>query len=99
MNVALAEYTPGVLGSDPPVVVSENVDVASAARLMRDHGVQSLVVVEGASGSHHRVIGIVSGYDIAVTVVAYERDPRTVLVVDVMRPAQVNDHSVNRTSK
>jgi CBS domain-containing protein len=74
------------------VVVSARSDVASAARLLRDRGVRHLLVVDDGPNSVERNVGTVTGHDIAVFVVACERDPRTVKVADVMqRPSECQE--------
>lgn len=55
-----------------------------AARLMRDRRVGCLVVVEEASPSQRVVVGILTDRDIAVGVVAADRDPHGMRVDDVM---------------
>ncbi len=53
--------------------------VGDAARLMREHKVGAIVVVEG-----DRLAGIFTERDALFRVVAEGRDPRTTLVADVM---------------
>ena len=55
-----------------------------AARLMRDRHVGCLVVVEEASPSERIVVGMLTDRDIAVGVVAADRDPHGMRVDDVM---------------
>ncbi len=55
-----------------------------AARLMRDRRVGCLVVVEQASPSERVVVGMLTDRDIAVGVVAADRDPHGMCVEDVM---------------
>lgn len=66
------------------VVAEPGTDLREAARLMRDHHVGALVVVEGSDGSK-RPIGIVTDRDIVVAVVAAtDVEPETLTVGDVM---------------
>ena len=58
--------------------------VNEAARLMRDHHVGSLVVVEELSPAERVVVGILTDRDIAMAVVAADRDPHGMRVGDVM---------------
>jgi CBS domain-containing protein len=55
-----------------------------AARLMRDRHVGCLVVVEQASTSERVVVGMLTDRDIALGVVAADRDPHGMRVDDVM---------------
>ncbi len=66
------------------VVAEPSTDLREAARLMRDHHVGALVVVEGSNGGK-RPIGIVTDRDIVVAVVAATGvQPETLSVGDVM---------------
>ncbi|MEJ2174407.1 MAG: CBS domain-containing protein [bacterium] len=66
------------------VVTETSTDLREAARLMRDHHVGALVVVDGSDGAR-RPIGIVTDRDIVVAVVAAtEVQPEKVTVGDVM---------------
>lgn len=55
-----------------------------AARLMRDHHVGSLVVVEERSLDERVVVGMLTDRDIALGVVAADRDPHGMRVGDIM---------------
>jgi predicted transcriptional regulator len=63
--------------------------VLRAAQLMRSRHVGYLVVVESLPGGASRPVGVLTGRDIAVTVVAREVDPRTLCVGDIMTSAPV----------
>ncbi len=67
-----------------PRTVDKSTSVDEAARLMRDHDIGSLPVVEQheiAGGSvMNRLVGIVTDRDVAIRVVAERLDPRTVQV-------------------
>jgi len=66
------------------VVAETSTDLREAARLMRDHHVGALVVVDGSDGGR-RPIGIVTDRDIVVAVVAAaEVQPEKLTVGDVM---------------
>jgi len=66
------------------VVAEPGTDLREAARLMRDHHVGALVVVEGSDGAR-RPIGIVTDRDIVVEVVATSGvRPENLRVGDVM---------------
>ena len=64
--------------ADPGMALDE------AARLMRDRHVGCLVVVEQASAAEQVVVGMLTDRDIAVGVVAADRDPHGMRVADVM---------------
>ena len=67
------------------VSVRKTDEVVAAARLMREHHVGYLVVVEpDFAGSTVRPIGVLTDRDIVVSIVARERDPRSLVVGDVM---------------
>ena len=66
------------------VVAERGTDLREAARLMRDHHVGALVVVDGTDG-HRRPIGIVTDRDIVVEVVAAtDVNPQNLTVGEVM---------------
>jgi len=58
--------------------------VADAARLMRQHHVGSLVVVEDVNGGKRVPVGIVTDRDAVVEVMATGLDPNTITVGDIM---------------
>lgn len=68
-----------------PIVVTANPETTSvqAARLMREHHVGSLVVVDQRSASG-KPIGIVTDRDLVLAVMAEELDPALFTVGDVM---------------
>lgn len=65
------------------IVIDPSASVAEAARLMREHHVGDLVVVDG----YRRPIAIVTDRDIVVYVVAQGLDPEAITVADVSRRA------------
>ena len=58
-----------------------------AARLMRDNDVGSIPVAEDRKS--RRLVGIVTDRDIALSIVAEDRDPRGTTVGDIMTPNPV----------
>ncbi|MHA2273641.1 MAG: CBS domain-containing protein [Candidatus Hodarchaeales archaeon] len=60
-------------------VVSSNVTVVDAARIIRDAGVPDLVVLD-----EDKILGILSDFEITVNVVAEEKNPSETLVKDAM---------------
>lgn len=80
----------GAICSRAVAVGESGTSVAQAAKLMRDHHIGALVVVNGGDGA--RVpIGIVTDRDMVVEVVAADVDYRTLSVGDIMseRPASI----------
>jgi CBS domain-containing protein len=72
------------------VMVKANDDLAAAARLMREHHIGYLVVVEPSlEEAGFTPIGVLTDRDIVVSVVAREADPRMLRVGDVMTPKPV----------
>lgn len=65
------------------VVVGKDAGIAEAVRLMRDHHVGDLVVVE-LRGEQRIPVGILTDRDIVMEVLAEEVDPATVSVGDLM---------------
>ncbi|MGZ3577374.1 MAG: CBS domain-containing protein [Vulcanimicrobiaceae bacterium] len=70
------------------VVTTRDTTIADAARLMRDHHVGSLVVIEPRDGARHPV-GIITDRDLVVEIMAMDLDPRDVTVGEVMRQGLV----------
>ena len=67
------------------VSVRKTDEVVAAARLMREHHVGYIVVIEpDFAGSTVRPVGVLTDRDIVVGIVAKERDPRSLVVGDVM---------------
>jgi CBS domain-containing protein len=67
------------------VSVRKTDEVVTAARRMREHHVGYIVVTEpDFAGSTERPIGVLTDRDIVVGIVARERDPRSLVVGDVM---------------
>lgn len=75
--------TAGELCSRTVVFAERDMGLVAAARLMRDHHVGALVVVDQANGKRVPV-GVLTDRDIAVAVVAKEVDARTLRVGEVM---------------
>ena len=67
------------------VTVRKIDEVVAAARLMRERHVGFLVVTEpDFAGTIERPIGVLTDRDIVVSIIARERDPRSLVVGDVM---------------
>ena len=67
------------------VTVRKIDEVIAAARLMRERHVGFLVVTEpDFAGTIERPIGVLTDRDIVVSIIARERDPRSLVVGDVM---------------
>jgi CBS domain-containing protein len=66
--------------------VGPDVDIGSAARLMREKHIGYLIVTEpgAAEPGDERVVGVITDRDIVVAVVAREVEPRSLKVGDVM---------------
>lgn len=75
----------GELCNREVVVAEKSLSVVDAARLMRQHHVGDLVVVEERAGAR-RPVGIVTDRDIVVEVVAAAVDPDALVVGDIMGP-------------
>lgn len=70
------------------VVVGRGVSVREAARLMREHHVGDLVVVD-AVGGRNVPAGVITDRDVTIEVVAMGVDPDMIKVSDVMGPELV----------
>ena len=66
------------------LVISKDQTPLDAARLMRQHHIGSVVIVEECNGGK-RPVGLVTDRDIAIEVVAEEVDPNEVSVLDITR--------------
>lgn len=88
----------GELCTREVVVVARNETVADAARLMREHHIGSVVVVDRSNGVM-RPVGMITDRDIAVGVVAPGLDPGDTAVEAAMRGSVVcvrEDEGVGR---
>lgn len=65
------------------VIAERSTPVYEAARLMRQHHVGTIVIVEQAVGTR-RPVGIVTDRDIVIEVVVNNLNPETVLVAEIM---------------
>lgn len=81
MNIPL---TAGEICTRVVVFTDRGMMLAEAARLMRNHHVGSLVVVDERSPNERIVAGMLTDRDIATAVVGAERDPHAFRVGDVM---------------
>lgn len=61
-----------------PVSMSGTASVHEAARAMRDTDIGDVIVIE-----HHQVCGIVTDRDIAVRIVAEDKDPATTTLAEI----------------
>ena len=68
-----------IVAGQTPVTAARSVPVATAARLMKQHNIGSLLVVDGT-----RLIGIFTERDALFRVLASGLDPATTCVGDVM---------------
>ena len=78
------KLTAGDICSRAVTVGYPSLALNEAARLMRARHVGCLVVVEEAAVGENLVVGILTDRDIAMSVVAADRDPHGVRVGDVM---------------
>ena len=65
------------------IVADKDTDILEAARLMREHHVGDLVIVERRNGANHPV-GILTDRDLVVEVLAQEVPPDELSAADVM---------------
>ena len=70
--------------STEPVIVFRNDTVADACRVMREHHIGAVVVVD--DNRRNGPVGMITDRDVAVGVVALGLDPETTLVDAAMRP-------------
>jgi CBS domain-containing protein len=80
--------------TENPVVLPKDASIVEAARLMRDHGIGDVIVVDG-----DRAEGIVTDRDIVVRAIAEGTPPDSVKVEDVVSgdlAAVTPDDSVER---
>jgi CBS domain-containing protein len=68
-----------ILGDRETITVERGVSIADAARLMAEHEIGAVPVVDDG-----RLVGIFSERDVLTRVVAAERNPATTIVGDVM---------------
>jgi CBS domain-containing protein len=71
------------------VVTGRETPVTEAAKLMREHHVGTLVILQDADSARRTPAGIVTDRDIVVEIVATELDPKTITVGDIMVPELV----------
>ena len=84
----------GEICSRVVVVAERTTPVQEAAKLMRDHHIGALVVIEGDAAARTPV-GIVTDRDMVVEVVAADVDYRTLTVGDIMseRPVLLGENT------
>lgn len=83
MNIPL---TAGEICTRTVAYADRGMMLDEAARLMRTHHVGSLVVVEERSPKERIVVGMLTDRDIAIGVVALDRDAHAFRVGDIMSP-------------
>jgi CBS domain-containing protein len=66
------------------IFTTREATVAEAAKLMRQHHVGTLVVVEEVDGGKRMPVGIVTDRDAVIEVMATGLDPNTITVGDIM---------------
>jgi CBS domain-containing protein len=81
--------TVGEICNREVVVAMPETPIAEAAKLMRQHHVGTLVVVEEVDGSRRIPVGIVTDRDIVVEIVAPGLDPAVITVGDIATPELV----------
>ncbi len=81
--------TIGEICTRETVFAARDTTVAAAAKLMRQHHVGSLVVVEQVNGDRRIPLGIVTDRDIVVEVMAPGLDASVITVGDIMDPELV----------
>jgi len=71
------------------IITTADMTVSAAARLMRQHHVGSIVVVDGKEGGTRTPVGLVTDRDLVVEVLATGLDPNVITVGDIMAPELV----------
>ena len=70
-----------IVAGRPAITAEKTVTVFDAARVMKQHNVGALLVLDGS-----RLIGIFTERDALMRVIAVARDPSTTRLADVMTP-------------
>jgi CBS domain-containing protein len=70
-----------VIGNQRPRTAPGNTTIVAAARLMKEHGIGALMIVEDG-----HLAGIFTERDAVFRVLAASRDPKTTRVADIMTP-------------
>jgi len=81
-------YTIGMICERNVICAGADTTIQSAAKLMREQHVGSLVVMDAAAGGR-RPLGIVTDRDIVVEVSALDLDPKVLTVGDIALPRLV----------
>ena len=81
-----------------PVVATRETTVASAARIMRENHVGSVIVVDRMDEGLRLPVGIVTDRDLVVEVLATGLDSETITVGDIMDPNLVTIAARNDAS-
>jgi len=79
-----ATLNAGALCRPDAITIPSSTSLSAAARLLRDRCTHYLLVTDEHARSRHHIVGIVSGHEIATSVVAREGDPCFIRVSDVM---------------
>lgn len=76
--------TVGELCNREVVIATADLTISAAAKLMRNHHVGSIVVVEDGNGGSRIPVGIVTDRDIVIEVSATDLDQKVITVGDIM---------------
>lgn len=68
------------------IITTVDSTVSAAAKLMRQHHVGSIVVVNGSEGGARIPVGLVTDRDLVIEVLATDLDPNVITVGDIMAP-------------
>jgi CBS domain-containing protein len=79
----------GEICSREVVFGTREMTITEASKLMREHHVGSIVIVEHLNGGKRLPVGIVTDRDVVVEVTAMGLDPATITVGDIMGEALV----------
>jgi CBS domain-containing protein len=80
MTQQAEHIVPDIVYRRDPVTLPSNARVIDACRLMREHKVGAVVLLNDAG----RLAGIFTGRDVVYRVIADDRDPKATVVADVM---------------
>ena len=78
------------------VIASKQDSIVEAAKLMREHHVGSVIVVEDDAHGAATAVGIVTDRDLVIEILAKEVDPDTVTLGDIMSYELVTAHEDDR---
>jgi isocitrate dehydrogenase len=92
-------YTVASIMNSPVVSIEANKSVAEAIHLMQERGISSIMVTPAAPGEPE---GMMTKRDIISKVVSHGKDPKTLMVQDVMTPRVITvppDYPLADTAK